>query len=73
MRNPLFILGAILVAVGLFISAGKMRYQDTDKVADFGKLEIEATHEKKAPVNWGYVLIGGGAVLLVIGAMTRRT
>jgi hypothetical protein len=73
MRNPLFILGALMVAIGLFISAGKLHYQKTDKVADFGKLEIQATHEKTTPLNWGYVLLGGGAVLLVIGAMTRKS
>jgi hypothetical protein len=73
MRNPLFIVGAVMVAIGLFISAGKLRYTDTEKVADFGKLEIQASHEKTTPLNWGYVLIGGGAVLLVIGAMTRKS
>jgi hypothetical protein len=72
MRNALFIVGALFVAAGLLMAAGKLHYQHTDRVADFGKLEIDATHEKTAPLNWGYVLLGGGAVLLVIGAMTRR-
>jgi hypothetical protein len=71
MRTPAFIIGALLVAVGLFIAAGKMFYKDTDKVIDIGSLEVSATHEKRAPLNWGYLLIGGGAVLLAIGAVTK--
>lgn len=72
MRNALFIVGALFVAAGLLMAAGKLHYKKTDTVADFGKLELHATHEKTAPINWGYVLLGGGAVLLVVGAMTRK-
>jgi len=72
MRNALFIVGALFVAAGLLMASGKLHYTKTDKVADFGKLEVEATRQKTAPLNWGYVLLGGGAVLLVIGAMTRK-
>lgn len=72
MHKPLLILGSILVVVGLLIASGMLNYKDTDKVADFGSLEIEATREKQAPLNWGYVLLGVGAVALVGGAMMRR-
>jgi hypothetical protein len=72
MRNALFIIGALLVAGGVLIASGMLKYQDTDKVADFGKLEIEATHEKTTPVNWGYVLLGGGALVLVGAAVAKK-
>ena len=72
MRNALFIVGALLVVAGLLAVSGMLKYQDTDKVVDFGKVEIEATHEKTAPVNWGYALLGGGALLLVGGAFARK-
>jgi hypothetical protein len=72
MRNALFVVGVLFAAAGLLMAAGKMHYTKTDKVADFGKLEIEAKHEKSAPINWGYLLLGGGAILLVAGAMTRK-
>jgi hypothetical protein len=72
MHKALLVLGSLMVVVGLLIASGMLNYRDTDTVADFGSLEIEATHEKEAPLNWGYVLLGAGAVALVAGAMMRR-
>ena len=72
MRVPAMILGVVLVIVGGLMAAGLFKYKDTDKVVDFGKLEIEATREKTAPLNWGYVLIGGGVLILVAGALIRN-
>lgn len=72
MQKPLLTIGALLVAAGLLIASGLMKYNDKEEVVDFGALEIEATQEKKAPLDWGYVLIGIGAVALVAGAMVRR-
>jgi hypothetical protein len=73
MRNPLLIVGALLIVAGLAIASGMLKYQDTDKVVDFGKVEIEATREKTAPLNWGYVLLGAGGVALVAGALARKS
>jgi uncharacterized membrane protein YphA (DoxX/SURF4 family) len=73
MRNPLLIVGALLVVAGLLIASGMMKYQDKDTVADIGKLHVEASHEKTAPLNWGWVLIGGGALVLVGGALTKKS
>lgn len=72
MRMPALILGAVLVIIGGLIAAGVFKYQDTDEVVDFGQLEVEKTEEKTAPLNWGYVLLGGGLVVLVVGALTRK-
>lgn len=72
MRTPALLIGAILIVIGGLIAAGVFRYEDTDKVMDFGKLEVEKTEEKTTPVNWGYVLLGGGALVLVAGALMRR-
>jgi hypothetical protein len=72
MRSALFILGALLVVGGLLIASGALKYQDKEKVVDFGKVEIEASREKTAPVNWGWILLGGGAIALVGGALVRK-
>jgi hypothetical protein len=72
MHKALLVLGSLMVVVGLLIASGMLNYRDTDKVADFGSLEIEATREKEAPLNWGYLLLGAGAVVLVAGAVMRR-
>lgn len=73
MRNVLFIVGALLVVAGLLVAGGQLKYQKRDSVLDVGKVHVEATHEKTAPLNWGYVLLGGGALMLVGGALARRS
>lgn len=72
MRTGLLILGVLLVVGGLVVAAGLFKYQDKDKIVDFGKVEIESSREKTAPMNWGWVLLGGGAVALVAGALVRK-
>ena len=72
MRKPLLILGVLLVVAGIVIAAGQMKYRDTDKVVDLGNLELEVSREKTAPVNWGWILLGGGAALLIGGALVRK-
>jgi hypothetical protein len=72
MRIPLFIVGALLVLAGILVASGMMKYQDKEQV-EIGKFELEASREKTAPVNWGWLLIGGGAVVLVAGAMVKKT
>lgn len=72
MRNFLLVCGALLCAGGLLVAAGMLKYRDSEKVVDFGKFEVEATREKRAPVNLGYVLLGGGVLLLIGGALARK-
>jgi len=72
MRNGLLILGVLLLVGGLAVAAGLVKYQDKEKVVDFGKVEIEASREKTAPVNLGWILLGGGVVALVAGVMVRK-
>jgi hypothetical protein len=72
MRTPALVIGALLLVVGLFIAGGKMFYKDTDKVIDAGPLQVSATHNRQMPLNWGYILIGVGAIVLVGGAVAAR-
>jgi hypothetical protein len=72
MQKALLILGTLLAAAGLLIASGMLEYRDKDKIADFGSLEIEASREKDAPPNWGYLLLGVGAIVLIGGAVMRR-
>jgi len=71
MRSALFIVGALLVVAGILIASGMMKYQDKEQV-EIGKLELEASREKTAPANWGWLLLGGGAVVLVAGALIKK-
>ena len=72
MRIPALIVGAILVVLGGLMAAGMFKYEDRDKVVDFGQVEVEASREKTAPLNWGWVLLGAGVIVLVAGAATGR-
>ena len=35
-------------------------------------LEVESTETHRFPINWGYVLMGGGALVLVVGALAKK-
>jgi hypothetical protein len=72
MRTPLMIIGIILLAIGGLMAAGVFRYTDTKKVIDAGPLQVESTKERTAPANWGYLLLAGGAVVLVVGAVAGK-
>jgi hypothetical protein len=70
-RTPLLIVGALLVVAGMLVASGMVKYEDKEQI-EIGKLELEASREKTAPVNWGWALIGGGVVALVGGALVRK-
>lgn len=72
MRTPALVIGALMLVIGLFIAGGKLFYKDTDKVIDIGDLEVTATQDKRMPLNWGYLLIGAGAVVMVVGAVAAK-
>ena len=72
MRTPLLILGVVLLVVGGLISAGVFHMTSEKQVAKLGPLEITSTEEKKLPVNLGYMLLGIGAVVIVVGAVAKK-
>lgn len=73
MRVPAMVVGVILIVLGALVAAGMFKYQETDKVLDVGALEVEKTENKHVPFNWGYALIGGGALVLLVGAIAGRS
>ena len=56
------------------MEARVLRYQHSNKVVEFAKLEMEAVREQVPPItiNWHYVLMGSGALVLVAGALARK-
>jgi hypothetical protein len=71
-KSPALIIGALLLVLGLFITAGKLFYTESDKVVDLGPLEVTSTEEKRVPLNWGYVLLGIGGITLAAGLIQGR-
>jgi hypothetical protein len=72
MKMPMMIIGIILLAIGGLMASGVFRYTDTDRVVDAGPLKIDSTKQKTTPPNWGYLLLAGGAVVLVVGAVAGK-
>ena len=72
MRKPLLAIGVLLLAAGGLIVADVFKYESTEKVADLGPIEINKTDTKRAPVNLGWVLLGAGAVAVVVGVASKK-
>lgn len=72
MRKPALVIGALLLVAGGLIAAGVFKFQTTEKVAELGPIEITKTDTKTPPINLGWVLIGAGAVAVVIGALGKK-
>ncbi|WP_146907413.1 DUF3185 domain-containing protein [Arenimonas daejeonensis] len=72
MRMPALLVGVILLVVGGLIAAGVFKFQTTDKVVDMGPIEITKTDTKKPPLNLGWILMGAGALAVVVGAASKK-
>lgn len=72
MRMPAIVIGVILLVIGGLIAAGVFKFESTEKVADIGPIEISKTDTKRPPVNLGWVLLGAGAVAVVIGVASKK-
>jgi hypothetical protein len=72
MRTPALVIGVLLLIIGGLITAGVFKFQTTEKVADIGPIEISKTDTKSPPINLGWVLIGAGAIAVVIGAVSKK-
>ena len=47
-------------------------FQTTEKVADLGPIEISKTDTKTPPLNLGWLLLGAGAVAVVVGVASKK-
>ncbi len=72
MRTPALVIGVLLLIIGGLIAAGVFKFQTTEKVAEIGPIEITKTDTKSPPVNLGWILLGAGAVAVVIGAVSKK-
>ena len=72
MRTPALVIGVLLLIIGGLIAAGVFKFQTTEKVADIGPIQINKTDTKAPPINLGWILLGAGAVAVVIGAVSKK-
>jgi drug/metabolite transporter (DMT)-like permease len=62
------IVGAILIAGGLFILIKAPTYSSDKSVFKLGDVEAKVTREHEIPPWFGGVALAAGAVLIVVGA-----
>ena len=72
MRMPALVIGVILLVIGGLIAAGVFKFQSTEKVADIGPIEISKTDTKTPPINLGWILLGAGAIAVVVGVASKK-
>ena len=72
MRMPAIVIGVILLVIGGLIAAGVFKFQSTEKVADIGPIEISKTDTKTPPINLGWILLGAGAIAVVVGVASKK-
>ena len=72
MRTPALIFGLVLLLVGGLIAAGVFSFTKQETVAKLGPMEITTTEQKKPAPVLGYVLLGAGALVLVLGFTSRK-
>lgn len=71
-KNLLMGLGAVLLIVGGITAAGLFKFERTEKVVDLGAVQVERSEQQQLPLNWGYVLLGVGGSMVVLGFALRR-
>jgi drug/metabolite transporter (DMT)-like permease len=66
------IVGAILIAAGLFLIVRPPSYTSEERVLKLGDIEARMQQERRVPVWVGGIALGAGVVLLVTG-LTKRS
>lgn len=72
MRKPMIVLGLLMLVAGGLIAAEVFKFETSEKVADIGPIEITKTDTKAPPVNLGWILLGAGALALVVGVASKK-
>jgi hypothetical protein len=72
MRTPALVIGALLLTIGGLITAGVFKFQTSEKVVDIGPIEISKTDTKTPPINLGWILMGAGALAVVVGVASKK-
>ena len=69
--RALQIIGAILIAIGLWVLIRPPSYTREHSVLKLGDVEATVQHEQPVPGWAGGIALGAGAVLLVVGLKRR--
>jgi hypothetical protein len=73
--KTIYILGVVLILIGAAVLGyDHYSYTTTEKILEIGPITAtaEKTHTVSLPPILGWLLIGGGACALVLGAWSRK-
>jgi hypothetical protein len=68
----MIVIGIIVLAAGLWVTAGHATYQATDTLLQIGSAKFTATHDKTVPPWIGIAGIVTGALLVLGGLVKKR-
>lgn len=72
MRIPALIIGFLLLIAGSLIALGVVSFSEKETVAKLGPMELTTTTQSKPAPVLGYVLLGAGTLVLVLGFASRK-
>ena len=72
MRTPALVIGILLLIAGGLISTGMISFADKKEILSIGDASISVTEQKRPDRTVGYVLLGVGVLLTVVGAVAKK-
>lgn len=72
MRTPALFIGILLLVAGGLISAGVISFSDRKELLSVGDASISVSQQKTPDRTLGYVLLAIGAVVIVVGAASKK-
>ena len=72
MKTGIIVTGVLLVIVGALIAMGAISFPDNQEVLSIGDNSLSVETQEKPSSTLGYVLLGIGGVVTVVGAARRK-
>ena len=72
MKTGLIVTGVLLLIIGAAIAMGMVSVPDTREVLSIGDNSLSVETQKKPSSVLGYVLLGIGGLVTVVGATRKR-
>lgn len=72
MKTGIIVTGVLLLIIGTLIAMGVISFPDTKEVLSIGDNSLSVETSKKPSATLGYVLLGIGGIVTVVGAARGR-
>ncbi|MEZ5465606.1 MAG: hypothetical protein R3F22_10370 [Lysobacteraceae bacterium] len=72
MKTGIIVTGVLLLIIGALIAMGAISFPDSKEVLSIGDNSLSVETQKKPSNVLGYVLLGIGGLVTVVGATRKR-